>query len=82
MMAAKGGKRIGYIRVTSVDQNEARQVEAMADLHIDKTFIDKATGKDTPRPQLQAALNYLRDGDVLVVHRWTASPATCATSRT
>jgi hypothetical protein len=43
MMAAKrGGKRIGYVRVSSVDQNEARQVEAMADLHIDKIFIDKA----------------------------------------
>lgn len=69
MVAAKrGGKRIAYIRVSSVDQNEARQVEAMADLHIDRTFIDKASGKNTQRPQLQAALDYLRDGDVLVVH--------------
>jgi DNA invertase Pin-like site-specific DNA recombinase len=69
MMAAKrGGKRIAYIRVSSVDQNEARQVEAMANLHIDKGFIDKASSKNTQRPQLQAALNYLRDGDVLVVH--------------
>jgi DNA invertase Pin-like site-specific DNA recombinase len=69
MMAAKrGGKRIGYVRVSSVDQNEARQAEAMADLHIDKMFIDKASGKNTQRPQLQAALEYLRDGDVLVVH--------------
>jgi DNA invertase Pin-like site-specific DNA recombinase len=69
MMAAKrGGKRIGYVRVSSIDQNEARQVEAMADLHIDKMFIDKASGKNTQRPQLQAALDYLRDGDVLVVH--------------
>jgi DNA invertase Pin-like site-specific DNA recombinase len=68
MMAAKGGKRIGYIRISSIDQNEARQVEAMTDLHIDKTFMDKLSGKDTQRPQLQAALDYLRDGDVLVVH--------------
>jgi DNA invertase Pin-like site-specific DNA recombinase len=68
MMAAKGGKRVGYVRVSSVDQNTDRQVEAMADLHIDKTFIDKLSGKDTKRPQLQAALDYLRDGDVLVVH--------------
>jgi DNA invertase Pin-like site-specific DNA recombinase len=68
MVAAKqGGKRIGYVRVSSVDQNEARQVEALADLHIDKTFIDKASGKDTKRPQLQAALDYMRDGDVMVV---------------
>lgn len=68
MMAAKGGKRVAYVRVSSVDQNEARQVEAMADQHIDKTFMDKLSGKDTSRPQLQAALEYLRDGDVLVVH--------------
>ena len=56
MMAAKGGQRVGYIRVSSVDQNEARQVEALSALSIDKTFIDKASGKDTARPQLQAAL--------------------------
>lgn len=68
MMAAKGGKRIGYIRVSSVDQNEARQVEALSALHIDKTFIDKLSGKDTNRPQLQAAIEYMRDGDVLVCH--------------
>jgi DNA invertase Pin-like site-specific DNA recombinase len=68
MMAAKGGKRVAYVRVSSVDQNEARQVEAMVDQHIDKTFMDKASGKDVKRPQLQAALDYLRDGDVLVVH--------------
>src|ERR1700678_1589698 len=69
MMAAKrGGQRVGYVRVSSVDQNEARQVEAMADLHIDKVFIDKASGKNIQRPQLTAALHYLRDGDVLVVH--------------
>jgi DNA invertase Pin-like site-specific DNA recombinase len=70
MMAAakRGGKRVAYIRVSSIDQNEARQVEAMADLHIDKTFIDKASGKNTQRPQLQAALDYLREHDVLVVH--------------
>jgi DNA invertase Pin-like site-specific DNA recombinase len=67
-MAKRGGKRIGYIRVSSVDQNEARQVEALADLSIDKLFLDKLSGKDTNRPQLQAALDYMREGDVLVVH--------------
>jgi DNA invertase Pin-like site-specific DNA recombinase len=68
MMAAKGGKRCAYIRVSSFEQNVARQVEGMADQHIDKTFMDKASAKDTKRPQLQAALEYLRDGDVLVVY--------------
>ncbi len=63
--ARRGGKWVGYIRVSSVDQNTGRQVEG---LKLDKTFTDKASGKDVKRPQLQAALDYLRDGDVLVVH--------------
>jgi DNA invertase Pin-like site-specific DNA recombinase len=58
-------KRIGYQRVSSVDQNEARQLDG---IKIDKMFTDKASGKDTDRPQLVAALDYVRDGDVLVVH--------------
>jgi DNA invertase Pin-like site-specific DNA recombinase len=61
----RGGKRIGYVRVSSVDQNEQRQLEGV---QLDKKFTDKASGKDTNRPQLQAALEYLREGDVLVVH--------------
>jgi DNA invertase Pin-like site-specific DNA recombinase len=66
MVAAKrGGKRIGYIRVSSIDQNTVRQLDGV---ELDKVFTDKASGKDTNRPQLKAALDYLRDGDVLVVH--------------
>jgi DNA invertase Pin-like site-specific DNA recombinase len=66
MTAAKrGGKRVGYIRVSTVDQNTERQLDGV---QLDKTFTDKASGKDTKRPQLQAAIEYLRDGDVLVVH--------------
>lgn len=63
--AARGGKRVGYIRVSSVDQNTDRQLDGV---QLDKRFTDKASGKDTQRPQLQAALDYLREGDVLVVH--------------
>lgn len=63
--ARRGGKRVGYIRVSSLDQNTERQLEGV---DLDKRFTDKASGKDTKRPQLQAALDYLRDGDVLVVH--------------
>jgi DNA invertase Pin-like site-specific DNA recombinase len=63
--AKRGGKRVGYIRVSSLDQNADRQLEGVA---LDKKFTDKASGKDTKRPQLQAALEYLRDGDVLIVH--------------
>lgn len=65
MAARRGGKRIGYVRVSTLDQNESRQLEGV---QLDKRFVDKASGKDTQRPQLQAALDYLRDGDVLVVH--------------
>jgi DNA invertase Pin-like site-specific DNA recombinase len=58
-------QRIGYIRVSSLDQNAERQLDG---IHLDKVFTDKASGKDTNRPQLQAALNHIRAGDVLVVH--------------
>ncbi|SEL28936.1 recombinase family protein [Nitrosovibrio tenuis] len=58
-------QRIGYIRVSSLDQNIERQLDAV---HLDKVFTDKASGKDTNRPQLQAALNHIRAGDTLVVH--------------
>ena len=58
-------QRIGYIRVSSLDQNAERQLDG---IHLDKVFTDKASGKDTNRPQLQAALNHVRPGDTLVVH--------------
>lgn len=59
------GQRIGYVRVSSIDQNADRQLEH---LHADKLFTDTASGKDTDRPQLQALLAYAREGDTIVVH--------------
>lgn len=59
------GQRIGYVRVSTLDQNTERQLEGVS---LDKVFTDKASGKDTDRPQLQAALEYLREGDTLVCH--------------
>ena len=58
-------QRIGYIRVSSLDQNHERQLDSIA---LDKVFTDKASAKDTNRPQLQAALNHIRSGDTLIVH--------------
>jgi DNA invertase Pin-like site-specific DNA recombinase len=58
-------KRIGYVRVSTIDQNTERQLDGVT---LDKTFTDKASGKDTERPQLQAALDFIREGDTLVVH--------------
>jgi DNA invertase Pin-like site-specific DNA recombinase len=57
--------RIGYKRVSSLDQNTARQLEG---IQVDKIFTDHASGKDTARPQLTTALEWAREGDVLVVH--------------
>ncbi len=68
MSAAKttsSGKRIGYVRVSSVDQNDARQLDGVV---LDKTFADKASGKDTHRPQLQAMIEFVREGDHIYVH--------------
>lgn len=58
-------KRIGYVRVSSVDQNTERQLDGIT---LDKVFTDKASGKSADRPQLAAALDYVRDGDTLIVH--------------
>jgi DNA invertase Pin-like site-specific DNA recombinase len=65
MAARRGGKRIGYVRVSSLDQNTERQ---LVGVQVDKMFTDKVSGKDVNRPQLKAALDYARDGDILVVH--------------
>ena len=59
------GHKVGYVRVSTLDQNTQRQLEGVS---LDKVFTDKASGKDTKRPQLQAALNHVRAGDSLIVH--------------
>lgn len=64
-MENQTGQNIGYIRVSSLDQNLARQLE---DMKLDKIFEDKASGKDTNRPGLKDCLEYLREGDTLHVH--------------
>lgn len=59
------GQRIGYVRVSSFDQNPERQLEAV---QADRVFTDKASGKDTHRPQLDTLLAFVREGDTVVVH--------------
>src|ERR1700744_5309811 len=59
------GQRIGYIRVSSFDQNHHRQLES---IQLDKTFVDKASGKDTKRPQFDIMMSFIRAGDTLVIH--------------
>lgn len=59
------GLRVGYIRVSSIDQNPSRQLEGMI---LDKVFTDKASAKDVNRPQLTELLSFVREGDTIVVH--------------
>ena len=60
--------KVAYIRVSTVEQNEARQLEAMQGKGIEKYFTEKVSAKDTNRPQLQAMLDYVREGDVVYIH--------------
>jgi DNA invertase Pin-like site-specific DNA recombinase len=59
------GQRIGYVRVSTLDQNEKRQLEGQI---LERVFTDKASGRDTARPQLAELLRFARDGDTVVVH--------------
>lgn len=56
---------IGYIRVSTVEQNTARQLDGLA---LDKVYTDKCSGKDTNRPELKVMLEHLREGDTVHVH--------------
>jgi DNA invertase Pin-like site-specific DNA recombinase len=67
-VARKGagkGQLVGYLRVSTLDQNEIRQLEG---LDLDKTFTDKASGKDAKRPQLEHLLSFVREGDTVFCH--------------
>lgn len=59
---------IAYVRVSTVDQNEARQKEALEKHQIDKWFEEKVSAKDTNRPQLKAMLEFAREGDTIYIH--------------
>ena len=59
------GQRIGYVRVSSLGQNVERQLEQVA---VDRVFTDKASGKDTHRPELERLIAFVREGDTVVVH--------------
>ena len=66
-----GSMKVAYIRVSTEDQNTARQEEAMKSLGIEKAFIEKISGKSMDRPQLKAMLDYVREGDTLVVESYS-----------
>lgn len=61
-------RKIGYIRVSSKDQNEGRQISSMEDEKVDKIYMDKQSGKDFERVEYQKMLSELKEGDVLILH--------------
>ena len=60
--------KVGYVRVSTVDQNEARQIEAMKADGVEKIYMDKKSGKDFNRPEYQKMIASLQKGDILVIH--------------
>ena len=60
--------RVGYIRVSSLDQNPDRQIEDLKAQRVEKLFIDQVSGKNVDRPELQKMLSFVREGDSLYVH--------------
>ena len=76
---------VAYIRVSTVEQNEERQTEAMKAFPIEKTFSEKVSGKSADRPKLREMLEFVREGDTVHVHDFPVLPETrktCLTSWT
>ena len=65
------GKKIAYVRVSTIEQNEARQREALKDYDIDKWFVEKKSGKNTDRPKLIEMLEFIREDDIVYVEEFS-----------
>lgn len=60
--------KIAYVRVSTVEQNEQRQIEGLNKYKIDKWFIEKVSAKDMDRKKLKEMLDYAREGDTIYIH--------------
>lgn len=60
--------KVAYVRVSTAEQNEARQTEALKKHGIEKWYIEKISGKDANRPKLQEMLDFVREGDIIYIH--------------
>ena len=61
--------KVGYVRVSTVDQNESRQLVKMKEANVEKLYIEKVSGKDIEgRPEFKSMLEFVRDGDTIYVH--------------
>lgn len=59
---------VAYVRVSTIEQNESRQIEALKKHNIEKWFTEKVSAKDTNRPELQAMLEFVRENDTIYIH--------------
>lgn len=60
--------KIAYVRVSTVEQNEARQIEALEKYGVEKWFTEKVSAKDTNRPKLKEMFEFAREGDTIYIH--------------
>lgn len=63
--------KVAYIRVSTEEQNTARQEEAMKALGVERIYIEKISGKNTDRPQLKAMMEFIREGDIVIVESYS-----------
>lgn len=63
--------KVGYVRVSTIDQNPARQMELMKSFNVEKIYSEKLSGKNTDRPQFNEMLSFLREGDTLYVESFS-----------
>lgn len=60
--------KVGYVRVSTKEQNEARQIQSMNEQGVDKIYMDKQSGKDFDRPEYQKMISELKEGDIVILH--------------
>ncbi len=65
------GKNIGYVRVSTIEQNEERQLEALKPYFIEKVFLEKTSGKSIDRPRLQELFEFVREGDNIYIESFS-----------
>ena len=63
--------KVAYVRVSTIEQNEARQMEALKDYDIEKFFVEKVSGKNTARPEFLKMMDFVREGDTVYVSEWS-----------
>ena len=69
--------KIGYVRVSTQEQNTLRQEVLMRSLGVEQLYVDKASGKSADRPELRKLLTYVRQGDTVIVESISRTPVTC-----